>query len=197
LRRLRFLALLTGVFISGCSLFGGHAVEARIPTAGKKLSLIPFREKDLYYLESAAGAEMAALVQQVILKEAPEVRIVDSTPALQMLQDKNPDSINWGAVAKKLKVDYIVIGNILTYRAKDPKDRGCYRGRMVVQVTVMRPDNSIALTETVSVSHPSGRFSAPVISPLDSSEKEILTRLQVKMAKAIGKFFYAYTPEED
>lgn len=192
------ILLLVFSVASGCFLGGGHEVEARVPTEGKKISVVPFREKDLYFLESKVGAQVAGLVAQVILKDGFDAKIFDPSPAFDLIKDKNPRTIDWGEVAKKLKVDYIIVGNILEYRARDPvRDVNCYRGQMAVEVTVWRPDKSMALAETVTAVHPSGRFSAEVISPFDTTEEQVLGHLQAKTALKIARLFFPHTPEDN
>ena len=197
--RLAIIAITTAVLcLSSCSLFGGHEMDARLPTEGKKISVVPFREKDLYFLESKVGAQVAGLVTQILLKETVDTRLVDPKPAFDLMRDKNPDKIEWGSVAKALDVDYVVVGNILLFRSRDPKrDVNCYRGEVAVQVTVWRPDNSLALTETATARYPSGKFSAPVASFFDTTEEKVLNHLKAKAALEIARFFFPYSPSDD
>lgn len=202
LRRSKFVnsrclrvVLLLAVCVSGC-IIGGHDVEPRIPTFGKKIAIIPFREKDLYYCESRLGMQMATLVTQIIVKEAFDMKVVNPAPCEPLLKDRDPDKIDWSEIAKKLKADYVLTGHITTFRSKDPrKDVGFYRGEMVIQVKVWCPDNTIALMETVRAKHPSDRFDVPVIVEMDSSEEEVLGRLKAQAAVKIAKFFYAHDEE--
>jgi hypothetical protein len=178
--------------VSGC-IFGGHDVEPRIPTFGKKIAVIPFRENNLYYYESGLGIQMATLVTQLIVKEAFDMKVVNPGPSEPLVRDRDPDKIDWGEIAKKLKADYVLTGHITLFRSKDPrKDVGFYRGEMVIQVKAWRPDNTIALMETVRAKHPSDRFDMPVVVEMDSSEEEVLGRLKVQAAIEIAKFFYAH-----
>lgn len=197
-RLLKFLSLLAIVFIvAGCA-FGGHDIEARVSADFKKLAVVPFREKDLYFLESKHGADVAGLVVSLILKNALDSSMVDPKPAFDMIRDVRPEKINWGDVATVLNVDYIVIGTIGTFRSRDPvKDVNCFRGEMTVDVSVWKPDNSMVLRETVKARHPSDKFSAPVISVFDTSEEEVLGRLKWNMAMKISKFFYPHSPDDD
>ncbi len=189
-------ALLLALCVSGC-LFGGHDVEPRIPTFGKKIVVIPFREENLYYYESRVGMQMSTLVTQIIVKEAFDMKVLDPMPSEPLLRNKDPEKINWGEIAKKLKADYVLTGNITLFRAKDPrKDVGFYRGEMVIQVKVWRPDNTIAMMETVRAKHPSDRFDMPVVVEMDATEAEILGRLKAQAAMKIAKFFYAHDMED-
>ena len=191
------MTLLAAMCASGCIL-GGHDVEPRIPTFNKKIAIIPFREKDLYYFESKVGMQMATLVTQIIVKEAFDMKVVNPAPSEALVRDKNPEKINWGEVAKKLKADYVLTGHIVVFRAKDPRrDVGFYRGEMAIQVKVWRADNTIALMETVKAKHPSDRFDVPVVVEMDASEDEILGRLKAQAAIKIGKFFYAHDVQDN
>jgi hypothetical protein len=188
--------LLAVACVSGC-IIGGHDVEPRIPTFGKKIAVIPFREKDLYYYESRVGMQMATLVTQVIVKEAFDMKVVNPAPSEPLVRDRDPDKIDWGGIAKKLKADYVLTGHIVLFRAKDPrKDVGFFRGEMVIQIKVWRADNTIAMMETVKAKHPSDRFDVPVVVEMDATEEEILGRLKAQTAIKIGKFFYAHDVED-
>jgi hypothetical protein len=180
---------------SGC-IFAGHDVDARVSCDGKKIAIIPFREQDLYFLESPAGAEVAGLVAQIIMKEALDVKLVNPSPAFKdFLQDKNPDAIEWGKMAEKLKVDFLLAGHIKVFRSRDPKkDINCYRGVIKVDVVVYCPDNTMKLVDSVIARYPSGRFSAPVMSLFEVEEEEVLNRLKAKAALEIARFFFPYSP---
>jgi hypothetical protein len=189
-------ALFLAACISGC-LFGGHDVEPRIPTFGKKIVVVPFREDNSYYFESTLGRGMASLVTQIIVKEAFDMKVLNPVPAESLVKDKNPDKIDWGEIAKRLKADYVLTGHITRFRAKDPKkDVGFYRGEMVIQVKVWRPDNTMAIMETVRARHPSDRFGMPVVPEMDATEDEVLGRLKAQAAIKIAKFFYAHDVED-
>ena len=185
------------VFVSGCIIGGGHEIEARVNADNKKLAVIPFREKDLYFLESKHGADVAGLVVSAILKNALNPKIVDPKKAFDMIRDVNPEKINWGDVATVLEVDYLVVGSIGTFRARDPKrDVNCYRGEMRMDLEVWCPDNTFVLKEKVSAKHPSDRFDVPVLSTFDTTEEEVLGRLKWNIAKSIARFFFAYAPDD-
>lgn len=172
-------------------------MEARIRTEGKKIAVIPFRrqDEDLYFLESKVGDEISVVVAQLIMKEAINTKVADPTPAFDMVRDKNPETIKWGDVAKKLKADYVIVGNILVYRARDPKRHvNCYRGEMAVQVTVWDADNAMVLMETVATEYPSGKFRAPVLDTFSTTEAEVLARLRARAALWIARLFYDHTP---
>jgi hypothetical protein len=193
---LAVLLSLTGV--SGCIFGGGGGIEPKIPTSGKKIAVIPFRENDLYYFESTLGIEMAFAVSQILLREADDMTLVNSQPAQALTRDKNPDKIEWDKVAEELGVDYVLTGHITLFRARDPKRHvNCYRGEMVVQLMIWRPDKSIALMETVTATHPSGRFSLPVLDMLSTTEEEVLNKLKARTAGKIAKLFYPHEPDED
>lgn len=197
-RSILCMVLFIGVCVSGCSLFGGRMVKPRVPTYNKKITVVPFREKDLYYLESTVGAEMVELIAGILVNEAANMKVISPMPAFNLIRDKNPASIDWRAVAKELGVDYVLTGNIRTYQSRDPRrDVACYRGTMAIHVKVYEPGGSIALTEFVRADYPSGTFSPSHISVLDTTDEEVLARLRLKAASKIAKFFYAHAPEED
>jgi predicted nucleic acid-binding protein len=194
----RIVILMSALLVfSGC-IFGGHEFEPVVPTANKKIAVIPFMEQDRYYTESAAGNEIAELVVQLLLKNATDMKLVDWRKAQDLILDENPGDIAWDEVAKKLGADYVVTGNIQLLRARDPKrDVNFCKGEMVMQVTVWTPENTMAICETVTAKYPSGRYNAPVVLPFDMEEDEVLGRLKAEAGLKIARFFYPYTPAED
>lgn len=195
-----YAVILALVVFSGCIFGGGHDIEARVRTEGKKIAVIPFRRQDeeLYFLESKVGDKISVVVAQLIMKEAINTKVADPTPAFDMVRDKNPEKIKWGEVAKKLEADYVIVGNILTYRARDPKRHvNCYRGEMAVQVTVWDQDNAMVLMETATAEYPSGKYSAPVVDIFSTTEEEVLARLRAKTALRIARFFFDHTPSKE
>jgi len=199
LRKLKACAaFLFLVSITGC-LFGGHGIEPKFPTSGKKVAVIPFREDDLFYVESKLGLDMAARVIREIARNAIDMRAVDPKPAYEeYLVYKDPDKVEWDKVAAKLKADYVLIGHIRRFRARDPKrDVNLFRGEMIIEITVMRADNSIAAMETIVAKHPSGKFITPVLDNINTTEEDVLERLRQLAADKIGKLFYSHEPSQD
>jgi hypothetical protein len=50
--------------------------------------------------------------------------------------------------------------------------------------------------ETIAARHPSGKFSAPILAGMDTSEEDILERLRQIAADKIGKLFYPHEPDQ-
>ncbi len=120
------------LLLTGCS---DSAIPPRVPLEGMRVLVIPFGEGNRRPFASDLGRQLALGISAVIAAAPIEkCAVLDFRDAEHLAKD--PD-VDWRALGEAAQADYLVLGNILEYRLREPKAPTTRRGTLSVEYRVL------------------------------------------------------------
>jgi len=130
---LALAATCQGCFLSG--LFGGTG--SRIDLHRKRLVVLPFATPNRPRFESAVGARFSKEVAELVRDGCPSATVLEAEELPEEIDGNPIAELSVMELADGLKADYLVVGEILVLRGKDPKSFKVLHGTMVLSARVV------------------------------------------------------------
>jgi len=207
LRGFVLLIALTGlVFTSGCGILFApivwlfHKDYVTVPAEYDltrqlyaRVLVVPFKESPGYYNQSQIGKSLARGVQMELKRNIKNVRLADPQKALSSMRAVDLESADWEAVGKKVDADYIVLGEILSFRTRAPKSQNLLSGEIVMTVQLLDVSEGGAMVwmKNISSYFPEGASQRTTgIPTFQMSERALEAKLLSNAARDIVQNFY-------
>jgi hypothetical protein len=211
LPRIAVVALLVPL-LAGCSwLFGiGGNTDAEVPLKRGTLLILPYSMPARSYFESTFGERFAKDVQTAVARACPSARILGPEDLPEGLKEEGVRTIKVGEVidpealyhiGRRLKADYVLVGEIHTIQSKKPKSFGVLQGRMVLSARVADvKELKIAWrTDHATFTYPKKVFDEEMPAAIEDDENIVLRKVMVEAARGLTEPFAGRerTLEED
>ena len=117
---MRFFTILCAILplIPGCSLFQGDLIDPVINVEGKRLAVIPFKDRLHPYFESEPGTLMVETIVYNLQKNAQDLRVVDFDLLNALSQKEDLSRCTLEEIGRKLRANLLLIGDIKTFSTR-------------------------------------------------------------------------------
>jgi hypothetical protein len=198
--------------LAGCSwLFGiGGKTEAEVPLKNETVLILPFSMPGRSYFQSAFGERFAGYVQKALVAACPSATVLGPDDLPQSLKDEGATSIQIGQVietealyhiGRRLKADYVVVGEIHTVQSKKPKSFGVLQGRMSLSARIAAVSEvKVAWRgDRMTFTYPKQVFGEDIPAEIEEDENTLLRKLLAQAAVGLTEPFVGRerTLEED
>jgi hypothetical protein len=149
---------------------------------------VPFSDAEDTYLGSADGNALAGLIIREIRKREPDAVVVDPDRLRAMYSGEDLEKVGWSAVGQSLHADYVLVGNILSFRLRDPGNPNLYRSTLKLKLKVVdAADGSVVW----SADGPDATYRWPSVSMtvFDSTPEQFRHQALVDAARQIANVF--------
>ena len=122
----------------GCVLsrmFGGTG--SRVDLHGKRLVVLPFATPNRQRFESMVGARFSKEIAELVRDGCPSATVLEAEELPKEIDGHAMADLSVMELADGLKADYLVVGEILALRGKDPKSFKVLHGTMVLSARVV------------------------------------------------------------
>ena len=206
MRSIVLLALAALLFSSGCGILFApivwlfHKEYVTVPAEYDltqepyaSILVIPFKEKPGYYNQSEVGKSVARNVEMNLRNNIKNVRIADPQKALSSMRAVDLDSADWEAIGKEADADFILLGEIASFRTRAPKSPNLLSGEIVMTVQLLEVADGAAMVWMKSIS---SYFPESVsqretgMSTFGTSEQAVEIKLLSNAARDIVNNFY-------
>jgi hypothetical protein len=195
---MRFFTIFFAILplIPGCSLFQGDLIDPVIDVEGKRLAVIPFKDRLNPYFESEPGTQMAETIAYNLQKNAEELRVVDFNLLNALSQKEDLSRCTLEEIGRKLRANLLLIGDIKTFSTRQRGEVGILRGKAVIDLRAidLAAEGKVAWKGRVEVHYPAKGPASWGISTTEATEEDIRYGLIRRAAKKIAEKFY---PHED
>jgi hypothetical protein len=177
-------------------------IQPVVPVEDRRMVVIPMRDAVSYYYESSTGNTLAKLVcehlQAVRADSSDCVDVVPFDDLVLAVRDVDPKNMKFTEVARRVKADLILVGNITRFETRREGDVGFIRGRCDVDVSVVETTHpekplyrkQISVTFPPENYHEWGGYSGD-----EGSEADIKVGLLALATKKISMLFYSHDPD--
>jgi hypothetical protein len=128
------------VLLPGCGIFvpAYVNVKPRVDLAKKTLLVVPFSDPEHAYFDSADGVELAELIIGEVRQGAPKVRLVELDQLRRLYAGQDLESVGWTTVGAAVKADCIMVGRIVSFTVRDPRNPNFLLGNLTLDLKVIR-----------------------------------------------------------
>ena len=191
-RRRAALALLAPLALvpSGCfyGLFEG--VKSDVPIGRGTVAVMPFATPTRTYFESPLGEGFGTQVAEIIRKGCPASKVLGPLDLPQTVRGRQLAQIPLKDLGKALGADYMLIGEILELRAKEPKTSQFLKGTMVLSARVVDVKAGKAIWQIERRTYHYPALFANEIVPADERDEEtVLKKVMIEAARGVAEPF--------
>jgi hypothetical protein len=210
LRKMTILLLIP--LLAGCGWLFGVAgrTDAEVPLRNETVLILPFSMPGRSYFQSTFGERFARYVQKALIAACPSATVMGPDDLPQSLKDEGSTSIQIGQVieaealyhiGRRLKADYVVVGEIHTIQSKKPKSFGVLQGRMTLSARIASvSEGKVAWRgDRLTFTYPKQVFGEDMPAELEEDENTLLRKLLAQAAVGLAEPFVGRerTLEED
>lgn len=173
------------------------APKPLVDLTGKRLLVLPFAYKGYHFGQHPLGEELARLVGGVVAARVDNVTICDAAPFSEMFVGKALEEVDWRRLAFAANADYILVGKILLFRQRNPRDVNIYQGRMDTEIWLYDQNGHQIVNKLVLARYPyrHPEFGGPPSFGL--TPEEVSSRTKDRAAILIARLFYVPKEGED
>lgn len=179
----------------------------------RSLVVVPFKDEDFQNgWDSPRGTELAGRVTKNLAEKA-EFKVTPLERAMEIYDSTNPRELTSQEIAEKTGADYVLRGDVLLFRTRDPGAVNALRGTAIIAVSIYEtpkaakkanPDaplpkkGRIVRTTEVSATFPNeyGLEKEGVWEIGEHTAEWIATGLKATAARAVAQLLYGHTKEE-
>jgi hypothetical protein len=198
--------------LAGCGwLFGiTGRTDAEVPLKDETVLILPFSMPGRSYFQSAFGERFARYVQKALVAACPRATVLGVDDLPQSLKDEGATSIQIGQVienealyhiGRRLKADYVLVGEIHSIQSKKPKSFGVLQGRMTLSARIASvPEMKVAWRgDRLTFYYPKQVFGEDMPAELEEDENTLIRKLLAQAAVGLTEPFAGRerTLEED
>ncbi len=180
---------------TGCSWFWMEEfIEPRYDVRDKRIFLLPFRDGDLWYGESATSRDLyrEAYFQ---LQECAGTDLVTAPEVEAEVYDYTGGSAPpWTELGRRVEADILLFGDIISEVYETPKVVAMKQGKMHLRFTVWDVElGRMVIEQQVYVTYPKGNQSAVEHLDFEQTEPELRRRLVATAAEEIQHLLCGHT----
>jgi hypothetical protein len=175
-----------------------------VPIDGRRMVVIPMRDPVSYYFESPVGTRLAELISDHLEETRKDnsdcVNVVPFEDLKVALRDVNPKNMRFTDIARRVKADMILVGNITTFDTHLAGDIGLVRGKCNLEIMVLEtahPERPILRNQYAFTFPPENYHTQGFYTPDQGSEEDVKAGLLALATKKISQLFYAHDAADE
>src|SRR5262249_34986215 len=102
----------------------------------RSLVVVPFKDEDFQNgFDSPRGTELAGRVAKTLAEKA-DFKVTPTDRIMEIYDSSNPRELTSQEIADKTGADYVMRGDVLMFRTRDPGSVNALRGTAVIAVSI-------------------------------------------------------------
>ena len=189
------LLLPLAVAVSGC----GSVINARVPPKdnlrGGDLFVVPFKYGNYWHYDSREGNRLGQALEVAFSNDCGGLKVVRNKVVQRDIKEDLSDEIDWLEYARRVGVDYLIVGEIHKLSLDNPRMIAMFQGNIDATYVVWDVKKQESRIRRIQVKFPKDPDSGRVFIGFEEGKSEIESALIAQTAKQIAGYHCGYEQE--
>ncbi len=197
LRLITLSLLLSPLTLSvvGCGSVLGKRVEPVDNLRGGDLFVVPFKYGNFWHFDSRVGNRLGQAIEVAFSNDCGGLKAVRNKEIQTEIRQDLSKEVDWLDYARRLDVDYLIVGEIFTITLDSPKMIGMWQGYIDAYYEVWDVKKGESRPRRIQVKFPEDPDSGSVFIGFEEGKTEIENALIANTAKEIAHYHCGYQQE--